>query len=129
MELIRFDNQWSFAFDDEHADSAAAEEILASLFFFSKNFLETITGLSGAFQCVSEMSEVEANNFVRVLVENTCGLDYLIAEAIAWDSRGHFLSRYDGSEVEFKDLEKSMQIDVMAKFPGESHYQMLFYRQ
>lgn len=40
------------------------------------------------------------NEFIRALIDGTCGIDEFVREAIMSDGRGHFIATYDGEENE-----------------------------
>ena len=92
---------------DEEADEAAEEYIKDSLWAFNASFILDCCGLphSGeeSLQSMQEKSCEGANDFILALVEKTCGLQEFVEEAISADGRGHFLSGYDGEEVEEGD--------------------------
>jgi hypothetical protein len=46
------------------------------------------------------------------MVENTCGLDDLVEEAIAADGRAHFLNTYDGHEEEFTYVDEDAEEEI-----------------
>ena len=87
---------------DELADNHVKGQILESLWAFNSDFLSNITGLDlEVFEKLAGLSEA-ANEAVKVLVKSTCGLDYLVEQAVAADGRGNFLASYDAEELEFK---------------------------
>jgi hypothetical protein len=93
---------------DEEADEAVEEYIKDSLWAFNASFILDCCGLphSGGEESLKTMQEKScegANDFILALVEKTCGLQEFVEEAIAADGRGHFLSSYDGEEVEEGD--------------------------
>lgn len=90
---------------DEEADERAREEIENSLWAFQTTFLRAHSKILGSMneagikawdQARETMCE-EANDLVRALIDD---LDHLVADAIACDGRGHFVSGYDGEENE-----------------------------
>ena len=102
------DNTWSIAcadymvLTDEEADDKAYEEIESLLWSFNPDFLANMTGLDVAvFNTLTKLYE-DAQEAIKAIVEATCGMDELVEEAIRWDSRGHFLSTYDGNETEIR---------------------------
>lgn len=42
----------------------------------------------------------DANDTIRALIDNSCGLDDFVEAAISADGRGHFLNSYDSNEYE-----------------------------
>jgi hypothetical protein len=110
----RFDSfecgSWEYkVFTDEEADEAAREEILGSLWAFNPEFIlyhtdfynhstdreddEFVAGLSKLQSSLCE----SANSIVKALIVD---LDNFVTQAIREDGRGHFVSHYDGEEVE-----------------------------
>lgn len=85
---------------DAEADAAAKEYILDHLWAFTTDFLrahvENTAALEALDKVRGDLCEA-ANPLVRALVED---LDYLVEDAIRADGRGHFLSDYDGNEVD-----------------------------
>ena len=101
-------NTWSIAgadymvLTDEEADEKAYEEIEEMLWAFNPDFLAKMTGLDVAvFDTLSKLYE-DSQEAIKAIVEATCGMDDLVHEAIRWDGRGHFLSNYDGREIELE---------------------------
>lgn len=89
---------------DEEADAAARDYITDTLWAFKAEFILDCCNLdrSGA-ESLGDMQEKageNANAFILSLITQTCGLDYFCEEALRWDGRGHFLSPYDGEEIE-----------------------------
>ena len=91
--------------DDTEADEKLTELIEESIWAFNPTFLSSITGIdSGVFEAVQNNGRCESNNEALLkIVEATCGIDYLVNEAVMWDGRGHFISSYDGHEYEVGD--------------------------
>ena len=89
---------------DEEADEQCAEYIKDSLWAFNSDFILSECGLdlSGAdsLRTMQEKSCESANDFVLSLVEKTCGIESFIESAVSADGRGHFMSSYDGEEIE-----------------------------
>lgn len=87
-------------FTEEEANERTYEYIKDTLWAFEPHFMEEVTGVSHiVFKSLSGLYE-EANEAVYSLVENTCGMDTLVQEAIDADGRGHFIGHYDGEEIE-----------------------------
>lgn len=90
---------------DEEADELTAAYIKDSLWAFRPGFL---VGYIDAHlperhlaKIQAEMCE-DANEVILALVKDN--LDALISDAVSEDGRGHFLSHYDGEEVEMGDF-------------------------
>lgn len=102
------DGDW-LVYTDSEADYQAKEYIIESLWAFNANFLASMTGLpEECFAALSQQYE-SANDPILQIVKQTCGLDPLVKRAIREDGRGHFLSHYDGYEIE-------------QNFGGETYY-------
>lgn len=92
--------EWAVYLEQEEAEEAAKESITQTLWAFNSEFLASETGLDVIiFQSLSEKYE-EANEAIEKLIESTCGLDDFVQSAISSDGLGHFLSSYDGEEVD-----------------------------
>lgn len=89
---------------DEEADEKAKEYILDSVWAFNYDFL---CGHSDAISNIpkSDYEKIASNlceSFNKAVIAMIDDIDYFISDAIATDSRGHFLSPYDGQENEVK---------------------------
>lgn len=74
-----------------------------SLWAFNPSFMSSITNISEkVFSTLSELCE-EANEAIESIVDHTCGMEHLIQEAVDADGYGHFISSYDGDELELSD--------------------------
>jgi len=95
---------------DSEADETAREYILDSLWAFNASFIIGECGLdmSGeeSLKSMQEKSCEGANDFIKSLIEKTCGIDSFVDSAVSADGRGHFLSSYDGEENEVTVNEK-----------------------
>lgn len=110
----RFDSfecgSWEYkVFTEEEADEAARGEILETLWAFNPEFIlyhtdfynhstdreddEFVAGLSKLQSSLCE----SANSIIKALIVD---LDRFVTQAIREDGRGHFISHYDGEEVE-----------------------------
>ena len=88
---------------DEEADAKAYEEIEESLWAFNADFIIDMCGFSGGEKSLIAMQREsceDCNEFIRAMIEGTCGMDSFVESAIESDGRGHFISGYDGEEVE-----------------------------
>ena len=91
---------------DGEADDKAQEYIEDSLWAFKSEFILEACGLDSSSNVINSLSEMQGksceccNDFIRALVEGTCGIDTFVEAAIDSDGRGHFLSTYDGEEGE-----------------------------
>ena len=88
---------------DEEADAKAYEEIEESLWAFNADFIIDMCGFSGGEKSLIAMQREsceDCNEFIKAMIEGTCGMDSFVESAIESDGRGHFISGYDGEEVE-----------------------------
>lgn len=89
---------------DAQADAAMRNYIVDTLWAFKPEFILSCCNLdeSGAASLgdMQEKAGENANAFLLSLIKKTCGLDHFCEEAERWDGRGHFLSTYDGEEIE-----------------------------
>ena len=86
---------------EEEADDYVAQEIDDMVGFFNPDFLSRITGLDlEVFEALSGVDGYKVQLAIKALVEYTCGMDDLVEAAIEADGRGHFISSYDGEEVD-----------------------------
>lgn len=93
------DDDYQIMTDDE-ADETCKEYIEQSLWAFNASFLSYETDLPiEVYEALQGQCE-SSNEAVAALVEKTCGIDSLVDSAISADGRGHFLSSYDGQELE-----------------------------
>lgn len=85
---------------DYEAEDRVTEEIIDSLWAFKAEWLAKRTGVDiDAFRSLHRLSE-DAQPLIRALVDATCGIEQFVNESVDADGRGHFLSSYDGEEVE-----------------------------
>ena len=91
---------------DEEADEQARTDIEDSLWAFNAEFILKSCGLDSGSNVIESLRKMQedscegCNDFIRALIEGTCGIDAFVEEAILADGRGHFLSTYDGEEGE-----------------------------
>lgn len=107
------DGYYAIAFNDEEADSAVHDCISENLWAFNEIFLAEQTGIDlKVFVAFSTSNLCEsANEAIKCLVEQTCGIDTLVEAVIDADGRGHFLALYDGEEIELDCGAYAYQID------------------
>lgn len=88
---------------DDEADVECANQIRDSLWAFNVDFIASHSrGLCTpqAIKAVSEMQAKlceDANDLMASMIDD---MDHFIDDAIKSDGRGHFLSPYDGDEIE-----------------------------
>ena len=91
---------------DGEADEKAQEYIEDSLWAFNAEFILASCGLDSGYNVLESLRKMQedscegCNDFIRALIEGTCGIDAFVEEAILADGRGNFLSTYDGKEGE-----------------------------
>lgn len=91
---------------DGEADEEAQEDIEISLWAFNAEFILDCCGLDSDPNVAHSLRKMQedacegCNDFIRALVDGTCGIDKFVETAILEDGRGHFLSTYDGEENE-----------------------------
>lgn len=99
-----FENGDWLIYDDAEADDAVAEYIKQSLWAFNASFLSRRTDLpEEIFTALQDKCE-GANDAFLALVEKHDSLDDFVDAAVSADGRGHFLSSYDGEEIEHSDF-------------------------
>lgn len=93
---LNFDD-WTF-YTDEEAHEALVGYIQDSCCYFRKDFLASCTELpEEVFHQLALADDAES---VWKLIGKTCGHEYFVEQAELADGRGHFLSSYDGEELE-----------------------------
>ena len=88
---------------DDEANEKVYEEIENSLWAFNAEFIIEMTGLNSGVKSLRTMQEKsceDCNDFIRAIIDGTCGMDSFVESAIESDGRGHFISYYDGEENE-----------------------------
>lgn len=95
-------SEWAIAFNDNAADIAVYEYISETLWAFKPEFMSYMTELDQViFDTFNKTGLCESlNPAYRALIDSTCGFENFVDTAISEDGRGHFLSLYDGEEVE-----------------------------
>ncbi len=99
------DNGDYLVLTDDEADEAVAEYIKNSLWAFNASFIIGECDLDYSLEEMittwqSEKCE-DANDGIRSLIDNSKGgINGFIESAISADGRGHFMSSYDGNEIE-----------------------------
>lgn len=103
LPVIEYDDcEYVIAMNDEQADEACYEYIENTIWAFNPYFLEQMTDVPAEmFEAVQDKCE-SINEALQILVERTCGMQDFVDQAIAEDGRGHFLSGYDGEEIELE---------------------------
>lgn len=87
-------------YTDDEAEEACTDYIKESLWAFNADFLSGYTRINSiVFERLSELCE-GANDAVLSIINACGGLDGFAKKAISADGRGHFLSSYDGDEIE-----------------------------
>jgi len=100
-------NDWAI-YSDSGADMACKDYIEETIGYFNASFLANVTKLpEEVFVSIQEhhTSETTINESIMAIVRATCGLDRLVEQAIKTDGRGHFLSSWDGEEIELGEID------------------------
>ena len=91
---------------DEEADEEAKKEIKESLWAFSAIFILNECNMENSNKVENSLIAMQnaccegCNDFILALIEGSCGLDKFVDDAIGFDGRGHFISEYNGEEVD-----------------------------
>ena len=88
---------------DDEADEEVYKEIETSLWAFNAEFIIEMTGLNSGVESLRTMQKnscEDCNDFIKAIIDGTCGMEYFVESAIESDGRGHFISYYDGEENE-----------------------------
>ena len=102
-DTLEADGSEFLVLTDEEADAKAYSEIEESLWSFNADFIIDMCGFSGGEKSLTAMQREsceDCNEFIKAMIEGTCTLDIFVQSAIETDGRGHFISGYDGEEVE-----------------------------
>ncbi len=93
---------------DEEADERAEEEIKNCLWAFNTDFIiEHMADVPYSTELVNAISQMQsslcesANNIVAAMVDD---VEEFCNDAIIADGRGHFISWYDGEEIETENF-------------------------
>jgi hypothetical protein len=111
----RDDGEYAVAATDALADHAARLAIAESLWAFNTAFLAGFIpalrhrAAAAAFDKMREARCEDATELVSTMLGDN--LSRFVAAAIAADGRGHFLSPYDGEEIEGDDGSYSYRIN------------------
>lgn len=88
--------------NEEEREERVTEYIRNSLWAFTPSFLANMTELpEEVFEVLSEKCE-NGNDAIERIITKTCGLEAFVDEAIRYDGYGHFMSSYDGEEIELE---------------------------
>lgn len=91
---------------DEEADEAVSDRIKDDVWAFNASFIlsecELPSELEEAISAFQADKCEGANDALLALVEKCCegGMEAFAESAVSADGRGHFLSSYDGNEIE-----------------------------
>lgn len=94
--------EWAIYQFTSEAEAAAKEDISQLLWAFNASFLSSETGINeSVFEAIQANDQCEGNNdAILSTIKGTCGINDFIESAISCDGMGHFLSSYDGNEVD-----------------------------
>ena len=88
---------------DYEANEKVYEEIENSLWAFNAEFIIEMTRLKSGVKSLRTMQEnscEDCNDFIRAIIDGTCGMNSFVESAIESGGRGTFISYYDGEENE-----------------------------
>ena len=89
------DSEYIILNEDQQLE-AVKDTIYETASYFKSEFLEEMTDIpSEAFEALEGHDDA-----VVKIIESTCGLDAFAEECIDVDGAGHFISHYDGEEIE-----------------------------
>jgi hypothetical protein len=107
LKIISSENGEYAIGNDEEADAAAAMYIKDTVWAFNRSFiiehssaLDYDQGSEDIIACIQEKCE-NGNAAALRLIDD---IDEFVEDAISADGRGHFLSGYDGDELEIGNL-------------------------
>lgn len=101
LEKLGLDGKEYAIGTDEEADEACEDYILDMVWAFNPSFLSAHIPALSEKQIAKLQEDCEdANEGLLGLIKDK---DHFVKDAISCDGRGHFLSHYDGEEVELKD--------------------------
>ncbi len=87
---------------DEESDKACSEYIKESAWAFRAQFIAAECGMPEAEEIIEAAQQKceSSNDAILAIIKGSCGINSFVESAISADGRGHFLSSYDGDEVE-----------------------------
>lgn len=91
---------------DSEADEVAEEYIKETLWAFNADFILNFVGVDYDNDTLQALKKMQgelcesANPIVEAMVKQGGNISYFAETATGEDGRGHFLSQYDGEEVE-----------------------------
>lgn len=103
------DNQYNtpkgeyLVLEETEADLCAKEYIKHSVWAFNADFVARMTGLDRRIFIALQNQYEDSNEQVLKLIDQTCGIDDFVFNAISEDGRGHFIGGYDGKEHFYGD--------------------------
>ena len=89
---------------EEEADNESYNNIVESLWAFNSEFIIEMCGFTSGAESLRTMQRnscEDCNEFIKAMIEGTCGMNDFVKSAIDADGRGHFISQYDGEENKF----------------------------
>ncbi len=87
-------------YTDEEADDAVREYIEQTVWAFSSTFLQAHTGVdSDTIKQMQENMSESANEAITAMIKD---FDAFVDDAVSSDGRAHFLSMYDGEEIQIQ---------------------------
>lgn len=109
LPVFEFDGcEYAVAETDDAAQGAAERAIADSLWAFNASFIISECNLPAELEdglkAAQEKQFESANEWLLPMVKRLVGISDFAASAISADGRGHFLSPYDGEEIEKNGL-------------------------
>ena len=89
---------------EEEADNESYNNIVESLWAFNSEFIIEMCGFTSGVESLRTMQRnscEDCNEFIKAMIDGTCGMNNFVESTIESDGRGNFLSQYDGEENEF----------------------------
>ncbi len=107
LPVFEFDGkEYAVATSEEEADEAAGEYVKESLWAFNTEFILRHSKLPyEAEEMIRNFQATKcegANDTIAAIIED---IDEFVRDAISEDGRGHFLSPYDGDEIDLDDID------------------------
>jgi len=93
------DNDY-LVYTDEEADEAVREYIEETVWAFSPTFLQAHTGVDS--DTIKQIQNTKLDSPNEVITAMIKDFDAFVDDAVSSDSRGHFLSTYDGEEIQIQ---------------------------
>jgi len=100
LNEYEIDEKTYMVLTDDEANDVVKEYIIESVWSFTPYFLAKHTGID---EEIFEVLQLRAEDCNDVILRSIKNIDEFIDDAVASDGRGHFLSQYDGNELELEN--------------------------